>query len=436
VSVVDELAERERVRMFWTYWSASATSHLGSAVTGVALPLTAITVLDASALEMGVVAAAGYAAWLVIGLPAGVITQRLPLRGTQVALDLVRAAAVVSVPVAWWWGVLTMTQLVLVALLISFANVLFDVGNSTFMPRVVPREDLQRRNSLNSGTHAVTQLGGPSLGGGLVQLLGAVPTLVVDAGTYLVSAALLRSLPAARVERPEAWPRMGAMIREGFAYVVRHPVMGPCMWNATAINFVCGAQFTLYPLYLVRVLDAPPGAVGVLLATEGIGALVGAALTPRLAARLGTARLDIAGNVVCLAGALVVPLGLGWTAYAAFALGNIAFAGGCVVGSVATRTYRQVASPPEMLSRVMATVRFVSWGAIPFGSLVAGGIAAAVGPRAALLVFGAWMVVAPATLWFSRVRTLRDFTDYDGYNDYDDLDEATVRTGCVPEHGP
>ncbi len=408
-----ELSARDRARMYWTYWAASATSNLGSAVTSVALPLTAITVLGASALEMGLVAAAGYAAWLVIGLPAGVITQRLPLRGTQVTLDLIRAAALVSVPLAWWWDGLTLAQLIGVALVISFADVLFDVSNLTFMPRVVPPEDLQRRNSLNSGTHAVTQLGGPGLGGVLVQLLGAVPTLLVDAVSYLASAALLRTLPAARVERPDAWPRIGAMIREGFAYVVRHPVMGPCMWNATAINFVCGAQFTLFPLYLVTVLDAPAGLVGILLATEGVGALVGAALTPWLSARIGTARLDLAGNVVCLGGALLLPWGTGSTAYAAFALGNIAFAGGCVVGSVSTRTYRQTASPPELLSRVLATVRFVSWGAIPVGSIVAGVVAHEIGVRETLLVFGVLTVLGPATLWFSKVRMLRDFTDHD-----------------------
>src|SRR6478752_9872365 len=131
-----ELSARDRARMYWTYWAASATSSLGSAVTSVGLPL----------------------------------------RGTQVTLDLVRAAALVSVPLAWWWDVLTLAQLIGVALVISFADVLFDVSNLTFMPRVVPPEDLQRRNSLNSGTHAVTQLGGPGLGGVLVQLMGAVPT--------------------------------------------------------------------------------------------------------------------------------------------------------------------------------------------------------------------------------------------------------------------
>ncbi|CAN5258478.1 MFS transporter [soil metagenome] len=408
-----ELSPRTRARMFWTYWAASTTSSVGSAVSAIALPLIAISVLDASAVEVGLLAACGYAAWLFIGLPAGVIAQRLPLRGTQVCLDLVRAVAVVTVPVAWWADRLTLLHLVLVALVISFANVLFDVSNSTFLPRIVAAGDLQRRNSLTSGTYAVTQLGGPSLGGLLVQLLGAVPTLLVDAVSYLASAVLLRTLPASRVERPDVWPRMGAMIREGFGYVARHPVMGPCMWNATAINFVCGAQFTLFPLYLARQLGLPAGAVGVLIASEGIGALVGAALATRLATRFGTARLDLGGNVAVVLGALLIPLGAGSTAYLLFALGNIAFAGGVVVGSISTRTYRQTASPPHLLSRVMATVRFVSWGAIPVGSLTAGVAAAVTSPRTALLLLAAVSLLGPATLWFSRVRTLRDFTDYD-----------------------
>src|SRR5689334_20215974 len=157
--------ERVDTRRFWTFWAAGATSATGSAVSAVALPLTALLALHASAFEMGLLAAASYAAWLVLGLPAGVIAERLPLRGLQVTCDLVRATAMASVPLAWWLGVLSMTQLLLVALLSGFATVLFDVANSTFMPRVVPREQLQARNSLMSGTHAVTQLGGPSLGG-------------------------------------------------------------------------------------------------------------------------------------------------------------------------------------------------------------------------------------------------------------------------------
>jgi fucose permease len=204
--------EAVQARAFWTYWSAGATSSVGSAVGAVALPLTALLVLDATAFEMGVIAASSYVAWIVIGLPAGVLTQRLPLRRLQVGMDAVRAVAVASIPVAWWLGTLSIAQLVVVALVTSFANVLFDVANSTFLPSVVPKEQLQARNSLMSGTHAASQLGGPSLGGLFVQLLGAVPTLLVDAASYLASAALLRRLPDRTMPSADR-PPMRAMIR-------------------------------------------------------------------------------------------------------------------------------------------------------------------------------------------------------------------------------
>ncbi|MET8254937.1 MFS transporter, partial [Micromonospora sp. NPDC005197] len=337
----------------------------------------------------------------------------LPLRGTQVGADLARALAVASIPLAWWWGQLTVTHLVVTALVVSFANVVFDVANSTFLPSIVEREQLQSRNSLTSATHAATLLSGPSLGGLAVQALGAVPTLLVDSASYLVSAALLRTLPARRVDAPEQWPPVGELIREGWRYVAYHPVMGPCMWAATAMNFVCGAQFALHPLYLVRDLHAPAGLVGVLLAVEGVGALVGAALTTWITTRLGSARALVAAGFTTVAGAFLIPGGTGWPAYVAFAAGSIVFSLGTVVLSVTTRTYRQIASPPELLSRVMATVRFVSWGAIPVGGLVAGGLAGPLGARATLFVFAATLICAPLVLLLSPVRRLRDLTDHD-----------------------
>ncbi|GIM85659.1 MFS transporter [Salinispora arenicola] len=378
----------------------------------MALPLTALTALDASAFEMGIIVAASYVAWLVIGLPAGVMVQRLPMRQAQIGADLARAAAVISIPLTWWWGCLTVTQLVIVALVISFANVIFDVANATFLPSIVSKEQLQSRNSLISGTHAATQLGGPSVGGLIVQVLGAVPTLIVDAASYLVSALLLRTLPERRTEAPDRWPPVRAMIREGWRFVVHHPVMGPCMWAATAANAVCGAQHALYALYLVRELHAEPGLVGLLLAADGVGALIGAALTNRITARLGTARALIVAGFVAVAGALIVPLGTGWQAFVAFTVGNVVFSAGVVVLSVVTRTYRQIASPPQLLPRVVATVRFVSWGAIPVGGLVAGAIAGVLSGRVTLLIFVVAAACMPLILLASPIRHLRNLTDY------------------------
>ncbi|MFG1867216.1 MFS transporter [Micromonospora arborensis] len=393
---------------FWRWWVAGTTSHLGSAVGGLALPLTALVVLRASAFEMGLITAAGYLAYLVISLPAGVIVQRMPLRGMQVALDLIRALAVASVPLAWWYDTLTVAQLVVVALVVSFANVLFDVANQTFLPEIVPAAQLQARNSLTSGTHAATQLGGPSLGGLAVQLLGAVPTLLVDAVSYLVSAVLLRTLPARRVQRPDERPPMVTMIREGWHYVLRHPIIGPAMWDATATNFVNGAMLALFSFYLFRELHASPLLVGVLIAADGLGTLIGAALTTRFTNRFGTARGLIIAAFVGVVGALIIPLGTGNTAYVAFAVGNLIFAGSTVVLSVTTRTYRMLASPPELLSRVIATVKFVSWGAIPLGGLLAGVLAGPLGARTTLLIFGALTVLSPIIYLSTPIRRMRD----------------------------
>ncbi|WP_433124964.1 MFS transporter [Micromonospora sp. CA-240977] len=397
-----------KLTAFWRWWTASTTSHLGSAVGGVALPLTALVVLHASAFDMGLITAAGYLAYLLISLPAGVIVQRVPLRGMQVALDLIRALAIASVPLAWWYDTLTVAQLVAVALVVSFANVLFDVANQTFLPEIVPAAQLQARNSLNSGTHAATQLGGPSLGGLAVQLLGAAPTLLVDSASYLVSAVLLRTLPARRVRRPDSRPPMVTMIREGWHYVLRHPIIGPAMWDATATNFVSGAMLALFPFYLVRELHASPLLAGLLLAVDGLGTLVGAALTTRFTDRVGTARGLIISAFVGVVGALIIPLGTGTAAYVAFAVGNLVLAGSTVVLSVTTRTYRMLASPPELLSRVIATVKFVSWGAIPLGGLLAGVLAGPLGARTTLLIFGAITVLSPIIYLSTPIRRLRD----------------------------
>ncbi|WP_037605904.1 MFS transporter [Streptacidiphilus rugosus] len=403
------LSAGSRAAAFWRYWGASTVSGVGDAVTAVALPLLAVLALHASAFEVSLVTAAAYAAWLLIGLPAGVLVHRLPLRGTQVAMDLLRAAAVASVPAAAALGVLTLPQLVAVALVVGLASVVFDVGNSTFLPSIVSKEELTARNSLTSGTRAATQLGGPSLGGVLVQLFGAAASIVVDAVSYLASAALMGTLP--QVAHPaQEGPRraVGEMIREGWRYVTRHPIIGPCVADATAVNFVCGGLMALTPVFLVRTLGAPPALVGVLIATEGIGSLLGAALTPRIVARLGSGRAVCWAAVTSPCFAALMPLAGHGAGLALFVLGNAGFAGAVVVLSIVTRTHRQTATPAELLPRVMATVRFISWGAIPFGALAAGGAAALWGTRGALAIMALIAVASPAILLTSPIRRLRE----------------------------
>ncbi|MFH7339375.1 MFS transporter [Streptomyces sp. KHY 26] len=394
--------------LFWRYWSASTASGVGDAVTTVALPLVAIETLHASAFEVSLLPAARFAAWLAIGLPAGVLVQRLPLRGTQIAMDLVRAVAMAWIPLAAAFGVLRLWQLVVVTLVTGLAGVVFDVGNSSFLPSIVSKEELTARNSLLQGSSAATQLGAPSLGGVLVQFCGAATSLLVDAVSYVVSAAVLCTVPRPGNKRAAtAGGSPWSQISEGWRYVTRHPVIRPCVTAATLVNFVCGTLIALTPLYLVRTLGTPVGLVGVVMATDGVGSLVGAALTPRLSRRFGSARAICWATLVAAVALVLLPLSSGGWGLLVFGLGNTVFTVGVVVLSILTRTHRQTVTPPELLPRVMATVRFVSWGAVPVGSLLAGAAAAGLGTRGALWLVAVVALAAPLALWAGPVRRMR-----------------------------
>jgi MFS family permease len=410
VSAADEQsAGRTGAGVFWRFWTASTVSTVGDAVTTVALPLLAVAVLHASTFEVSLLTAAQYLAWLLIGLPAGVIVQHLPLRGTQVAMDLVRAAAMLSLPAAAFLGVLTLPHLLVVALVVGMASVVYFVGASTFLPAIVSKEELTARNSLTSGSHAATNLGGPSLGGVLVQAVGAAGALVFDVVSYLLSAALTATLPQPRREPPaDGGTPVLAQIRAGLRFVARHEVMRPCVIGATLVNTVNGALLALVPVYLVRTLDVSPALIGVLIATDGLGSLVGAALTTRLAARFGSARTLLAASAACPAALLLLPLAWPGAGLSVFALGYGGFGCGVVIFSVLTRTHRQTATPPGLLARVMATVRFVSWGVIPLGAVAAGLVATWLGTREALWAVGVFAFAAPLVLWAGPVRRRRE----------------------------
>lgn len=397
-------------RMFWRFWFSSTVSRTGSNITAVALPLVALSTLHASTFQVTLLAAASQAAWLLLGLPAGVIVQKVPLRGLQVTMDLVCAVAMGSIPAAWWLEGLTFGHLLFTALITSLATVLFDIANSTYLPALVSKDELTARNSLISATDAVTQTGGPSVSGLLIKAVGAVDVLVIDSISYLVSAVTLWTLPE---RRPKALPQVpvGALIREGCAFVMRHPVMRPCVIWATVNNFFTAALMALTPLYLVREVGTSPTVVGLVIAADGVGSLIGSIVASRLSARVGTARAIIVSGVVGGALALVIPMTTTQGTIGFFIVGNAAVAMAVVIGSILTRTHRQVESPPELLSRVMATVRFISWGALPLGALLSGVLADSLGLRPALWMVCAGFLLAPLVLIMSTVRKLRDLSE-------------------------
>jgi MFS family permease len=334
------------------------------------------------------------------------------MRGTQVAMDLVRAAALASIPLASWAGTLTIVQLVVVALVVGVASVIFDVGNSTLLPFIVSKDELTVRNSLMDGSVAVTQTGGPSIGGVLVQLLAAPGALMIDVASYIVSAVLLSSLPRPKLlRRSEDQASTLTLIKDGCFYVLRHPVIGPCTLCAAITNFAAGGLMALTPVFLVRTLGTPTWLVGVLIACEGAGSLLGAVLAPWLASKFGTGRAIVVAEGVAVMFALLMPSARDGWGFAVFGIGNAGLASGIVVANVLTRTYRQTAVPAHLFPRVMATVRFISWGVIPFGALTAGVVASATSNRTAFWLVCLLNFAALLSLLMSKVRCCRDLSD-------------------------
>ncbi|MFJ8075467.1 MFS transporter [Streptomyces sp. NPDC096176] len=301
-----------RSRDFRALFMATAFSQLASNVGYIAVPLIAVSALDASAGEVGLLATLSTAAFLLIGLPAGAWVDRMRNRRVLIAADLARAGLLASVPVAWSLDVLTLGQLYVVVLLNGCATVFFDVGAQSWLPRLVDREALVPANAAVVSLQAAGNVAGRGAGGGVVQLFTA-PVAVICVGLlYLASALRLaarsdRETPARTAPGPGAAAaldrvpnvaaaRLGTQIREGVRHVWGNAELRALALTAALTNLGSQIVNTLLPILFIRELGLSAGVLGLYWAVGGVGILLGARCARRIAGRLGHGRtLGIAG---------------------------------------------------------------------------------------------------------------------------------------------
>ncbi len=211
---------------FRKLWAGQTVSAFGSAIGGLALPLTAVAVLDATPLQMGVLGALATAPVLLFGLAAGVWVDRVRRRPLLIAVELGRALLLASIPIAAALGVLRMEQLYVVSFLAGSLGLLFNLAYTTFLPSVVERAELVEGNSKLAISDSVASIAGPGLAGWLVQLITAPLAIAVDATTFGVSALCLGRV---RVEERHTTRRKQASVwrdvREGLAAVFQQPLL-------------------------------------------------------------------------------------------------------------------------------------------------------------------------------------------------------------------
>lgn len=397
-----------RHRDFRLLWAGQTVSDVGSALSALILPFVAIIYLDATPLEVGVLAAAEWLPWVLIGLPAGVWIDRSTCRPVMVWCDVVRAALLASVPIAAGFGVLRYPQLLGVAFGVGVATVFFQVAYLSYLPALLDRDDLIEGNAKLQGSQAVAQIAGPGLGGALTQLVRAPYALVIDAASYLASAASLLAIQHTERPREPAPRNLRREIAEGVRYVSRDPLLRVLTIAPAVTNLFFTGASSIWVLFLVRSVHLRPGAVGVLMGVISLGSVLGAAVASRLGRAIGTSRALWFITLITAPFGLLIPLTSRGPALALFVLGGVVVYAGVLVYNVTISSFRQAYCPPEILGRVISSMRFVLFGTIPLGAVLGGELAGTLGIRNALWVLVAGNCLGGVILWASPLRTMRD----------------------------
>ncbi|MDG4820066.1 MFS transporter [Micromonospora sp. WMMD956] len=373
---------------FRSLWLGAAASQFGARMALVALPLVAVGPLHASAWQVGLVGTLGTVAFLVVGLPAGAVVDRVRQRRLLIGADLGRAALVASLAVPAAPGGVALGQLYVVVLGVGVLTVFFDVAHQSYLPRVVRPEELVEGNARLSTTLAVAQVAGPALAGLAVELAGTGPAVLLIAAGFAGSAAYLARIRAAdpRPATAAGRSRLAGQIREGVAYVLRHPVLRVLALAGGAYNMFALVLQAMVPVRLVSELGASPAAASAYFSAGGAGGILGAVVARRLARRLGQHRSAWLCLLATAPFALLTPLidsaGRIWLA----AGGYLLLWAGATASNVAQVSLRQQLCPPDLLGRMNATMRFLLGGAMPLGALLGTVLGAAADARVALWV--------------------------------------------------
>jgi len=387
---------KERVPMgrnYWKLWTASVVSNLGDGVASIAYPWLASGVTR-NPLLIAVIAIAQKIPWLVFTLPAGVITDRVDRRKIMASTAVFRTlltlvvAAVVFVnqdvlpspeDIAAGGAVdpntVVYLTLLISALLFGFAEVLYDNSAQTILPSIVEPEALEKANGRMWGAEMVmNQFAGPPLGSVLIGIAFALPFLF-DAGTFVVSAALIFALSglfrvadtqqATTQDRPGFWHE----IKEGVGWLWAHPLLRPMAIILGLLNGLFAVMAATFVLFAQEVLLVSTATFAVLLMAGAAGGVLGSVLAPMISRKLGSGTALYATLVTQAVTALVIGLATDWpVAFAMFAVAS--FTG--VLWNVITVSLRQTIIPDHLLGRVNSVYRFFAWGMMPIGLAVGG----------------------------------------------------------------
>lgn len=401
-----------RNRDFLKLWAGEAVSDFGSRMGAVAMSFAAVISLGATPLQMGMLSAAQIAPRLALGLFAGVWVDRLRRRPLMIAADLARFFLLASIPIAAFFGRLTIAQLYAVIVLAAVFDLTFDTAYPTYVPALVGRADIVEANSKLATTSALAEVAGFGGSGWLVQWLTAPFAIAVDAITFLFSAAAIASIrtPEETVPRGRRRGRTLGEIAEGARYVFADPRLRALASAALGGAFSYSIFSAVFMLFVVNSLGFKPDVLGMIFATGGVSSFFGALAAGRTAARLGSGRAIAVGLAIEGLALMIVPAarGAGIAAAAMLVAQQIVGDLAGTVFEINAISLRQSLAHDRILGRVNASVGFVARAAALAGAVGGGWLGGAIGLRATLLAGGAGLVASAALLASSAIWSVDD----------------------------
>jgi MFS family permease len=366
-------------------------------------------VLHASTFQVGLLTTSGFAAFLLVGLPAGAWVDRVRRKSVMIWADVIRTLVLASIPVAYGLGSLTLAQLYVVTFIQGVATVFFDVAYMSYVPGLVGREYVAEANAKLQATVSIAQVSGPSASGLLIGLLSAPVAFVADAASFVISVVSLLAIrkrePAP--ERPET-RSLRAEIGEGLQFVVRQPILRMIAGCTSTSNLFSSAMIAVSVVFLVRQVHLDASAIGLLTSLGAIGGVVGALSCGLLRRWIGSARIIWVAITISSPFALLIPATFPGPGLICFAVGTFMISFGAVVYNVHQASFRQLLCPHRLLGRMNATIRFIVWGTLPLGGLLGGVLGEWLGNRNALWVAAIGMNLAPIWVLGSPLLRMRD----------------------------
>jgi len=424
-------------RDFLWLWTAQTVSQFGSEITGLALPLVAILVLEASTFEVAALVVIDWLPFVIFSLAAGVWVDRLPRRVILITADWGRALALGTIPLAYVLDILTLGQLYVVGLLVGTLTMFFEISYQSYLPSLVGRDELGQGNSKLEVSRSAAQVAGPGLAGILVSALTAPYAILVDAISFLASGLSLsriRHRDEAPARPRDQRPRFRAQIGEGLRYTLRNPIQRAFIVFVAPMNLFSNMLFAIYLVYAVRVLDLSPTTIGVIFSLGSVGSLVGALTANRIARVLGIGHSLIAAATIGGLGLLFVPLASGDLAIPFLVLASVAFGFFVLNYFVTGVSLVQATTPDHLLGRTNASRRFLVQSMIPLGALLGGALGTFIGLRPTIAIGAVGAALAVIPLYFSAIRRITVTADADEI--VRPLNEQFAFAGASSSSGP